>query len=205
VKTDIWPTIHSERRALATDLENLDEDQWSTPSLCDGWTVRDVVAHMCATANMTPPSFFAKLLGSGFSFERVQKKGISAEQGGSPGDTLDRFSSLADSERHPPGPIDTMLGETIVHAQDIRVPLGIHHDYPTHAVVQVADFYKGSNLLIGTKRRIAGVTLRSTDTDWSHGAGPEVSGPILALVMAMTGRTTAADELTGEGVARLRG
>jgi uncharacterized protein (TIGR03083 family) len=190
---------------LVADLQRLDEDQWSTPSLCGGWTVRDVVAHMSAAANMTPPGFFAKLLGSGFSFERVQKKGISAERGGSPADTLDRFSSLADSERHPPGSTDTMLGETLIHAQDVRVPLGIHHDYPTNAVVQVADFYKGSNLLIGAKRRIAGVTLRSTDADWSHGTGPEVSGPILALVMAMTGRTAAVDELTGEGVAKLRG
>jgi len=205
VKTDIWPTIHAERRALAADLQRLNEDQWSTPSLCSGWTVREVLAHMSAAADMTLPSFFAKLLGSGFRFEGVQEKGISAELGGSAADTLDRFASLADSKRRPPGPTDVMLGETIIHAQDIRTPLGIQHDYPTDAVVQAADFFKGSNLLIGTKRRIAGITLRATDADWSHGTGPEVSGPILALAMAMTGRTTAVDELSGEGVAKLRG
>jgi len=205
VKTDIWPTIHAERRALAADLQRLNEDQWSTPSLCSGWTVREVLAHMSAAADMTLPSFFAKLLGSGFRFEGVQEKGISAELGGSAADTLDRFASLADSKRRPPGPTDVMLGETVIHAQDIRAPLGIQHDYPTDAVVQAADFFKGSNLLIGTKRRIAGITLRATDADWSHGTGPEVSGPILALVMAMTGRTTAVDELSGEGVAKLRG
>ena len=205
MKTDIWPTIHAERRALAADLQRLNEDQWSTPSLCSGWTVREVLAHMSAAASMTLPSFFAKLLGSGFRFEGVQEKGISAELGGSAADTLDRFASLADSKRRPPGPTDVMLGETVIHAQDIRAPLGIQHDYPTDAVVQAADFFKGSNLLIGTKRRIAGITLRATDADWSHGTGPEVSGPILALVMAMTGRTTAVDELSGEGVAKLRG
>ena len=205
MKTDIWPTIHAERRALAADLQRLNEDQWSTPSLCSGWTVREVLAHMSAAADMTLPSFFAKLLGSGFRFEGVQEKGISAELGGSAADTLDRFASLADSKRRPPGPTDVMLGETVIHAQDIRAPLGIQHDYPTDAVVQAADFFKGSNLLIGTKRRIAGITLRATDADWSHGTGPEVSGPILALVMAMTGRTTAVDELSGEGVAKLRG
>ena len=205
MKTDIWPTIHAERRALAADLQRLNEDQWSTPSLCSGWTVREVLAHMSAAADMTLPSFFAKLLGSGFRFEGVQEKGISAELGGSAADTLDRFASLADSKRRPPGPTDVMLGETIIHAQDIRAPLGIQHDYPTDAVVQAADFFKGSNLLIGTKRRIAGITLRATDADWSHGTGPEVSGPILALVMAMTGRATAVDELSGEGVAKLRG
>jgi hypothetical protein len=69
----------------------------------------------------------------------------------------------------------------------------------------VADFFKGSNLLIGTKRRIAGITLRATDADWSFGTGPEAAGPILALVMAMTGRKAAVGELTGEGAATLRG
>jgi hypothetical protein len=71
-------------------------------------------------------------------------------------------------------------------------------------VVQVADFYKGSNLLIGTKRRIEGLTLQATDANWSHGTGPKVSGPMIALVMAMTGRKAAADELSGDGVATLR-
>jgi hypothetical protein len=71
-------------------------------------------------------------------------------------------------------------------------------------VVRVADFYKGSNLLIGSKNRIADLTLRATDTDWSYGTGPEISGPILSLVMAMTGRKAAIDDLAGDGVATLR-
>jgi hypothetical protein len=68
----------------------------------------------------------------------------------------------------------------------------------------VADFYKGSNLLIGSKRRIEGLTLRATDAGWTTGTGPEVSGPVLSLVMAMTGRKVADDDLAGEGVATLR-
>ena len=71
-------------------------------------------------------------------------------------------------------------------------------------MVQVADFYKNSNLIIGTKRRIDGLSLRATDVDWSHGSGPEVAGPILDLLMAMTGRKPAASQLTGEGVATLQ-
>jgi hypothetical protein len=70
--------------------------------------------------------------------------------------------------------------------------------------VRVADFSQSSNLLIGSKRRIEGLMLRATDTDWSHGTGPEVAGPILSLVMAMTGRRAADDDLTGDGVAALR-
>src|SRR5258708_18398925 len=124
---DSWSTIHAERKALAADLEGLDQDQWSTVSLCSGWTVQEVVAHMTATAKMTPPSFFASLVGSGFRFERVQKKGISAETGSSPADTLARFQSVETSMKHPPCPTDTMLGETIVHCLDIRWSLGIDH------------------------------------------------------------------------------
>ena len=114
------------------------------------------------------------------------------------------FEGVLTSVKHPPGPNTTWLGETIVHSEDIRRPLGITHSYPAEAVVAVADFYTGSNLLIGSKRRITGLALLATDAEWSHGTGPEVAGPILALVMAMTGRTAALDDLTGDGVATLR-
>ncbi len=107
------------------------------------------------------------------------------------------------STGRPPGPPATMLGEVIVHSEDIRRALGIKHAYPTEAVVQVADFFKGSNLIIGTKRRITGLKLTATDTQWSTGDGPEIEGPILALVMAMTGRKAATSDLAGEGVETL--
>ena len=203
-KAEIWPVIHAERKALATDLGALGEAQWATTSLCSKWTVRDVLAHMTATAKMTPPAFFAKLAGAGFSFGRLQEKNVAAEQGATSADTLRRFEAELTSVKHPPGPVDSWLGETIVHAEDIRRPLGIRHDYPAGAVVRVADFFKGSNLLIGAKKRIDGVALRATDADWSHGTGPEVSGPLLSLVLAMTGRKAALDDLGGEGVAVLR-
>jgi uncharacterized protein (TIGR03083 family) len=201
---DIWPTIHAERKALADDLGELRGDQWSTRSLCDDWTVREVLAHMTATAKITPPAFFTKLATSGFSFARLQAKDIAAEQGDSPADSLARFTGVLTSVKHPPGPTDTMLGETLIHSEDIRRPLGIQHEYPVQAAVQVADFFKGSNLLIGAKRRIEGLALRATDADWKHGTGPEVSGPIMMLVMAMTGRKPVLNELSGEGVETLR-
>jgi hypothetical protein len=65
-------------------------------------------------------------------------------------------------------------------------------------------FYRGSNLLIGGKKRAAGLTLRATDADWSAGSGPEVTGPVVSLMMAIVGRQAAVDELSGDGVATLR-
>ncbi len=201
---DVWPAVHAERKALAADLRGLSTEDWDRPSLCDGWTVRDVLAHMTSAAKLTPPAFFGQMIGSGFSFEKVQQQGVAAQRGATPADTLANFESVLTSVKHPPGPNPTWLGETIVHSEDIRRALGIQHKYPADAVVTVADFYQGSNLLIGSKRRISGLALRATDADWSHGTGPEVSGPVLSLVLAMTGRKTAADDLTGEGVATLR-
>jgi uncharacterized protein (TIGR03083 family) len=201
---EIWPVVHTERRALAADLRDLGTEDWATSSLCSEWTVRDVLAHMASAAKLTPPAFLGKMIGSGFSFDKVQEKGVAANLGGSPADTLANFESVVTSVKHPPGPTQTWLGETIVHSEDIRRALGIQHKYPTDAVVTVADFYKGSNLLIGSKKRIDGLALRATDADWSHGTGPEVSGPILSLVMAMTGRKAADDDLAGDGVATLR-
>ena len=203
-KTDTWPVIHAERSALASDLAGLPAERWSRPSLCTAWSVRDVLAHMTATAKNTPASFFPKLIGSGFSFARMQTKDIANEQGSTPEDTLSGFESVLNSKKSPPGPPATMLGETLLHSEDIRRALGIEHSYPIEAVVQVADFYKGSNLILGTKKRIAGLRLQATDADWSHGSGPEVSGPMVPLLMAMTGRKAALDDLTGEGVETLR-
>ncbi|MBV8985052.1 MAG: maleylpyruvate isomerase family mycothiol-dependent enzyme [Acidimicrobiia bacterium] len=201
--SDVWPTIHSERKALAADLDGVSAKAWDTPSLCDGWTVRDVVAHMTAATKLNAPKFFGQLIGSGFSFEKVQAKGIAANRGTSPEDTLANFKAQLDSTGRPPGPVETMFGESIIHAEDIRRPLGIQHTYPTEALVQVADFMKKSNLIIGTKKRVAGLSLEATDVDWRHGDGPTVSGPMLDLLMAMTGRKAVLGDLTGDGVATL--
>lgn len=198
-----WPVIHTERAALADDLDGLTAEQWSTASLCTGWTVHEVLGHMTATAKMTPPRFFAKLAGSGFRFGSMAQKNVADETAAGPAATLAEFRRVEGSTSAPPGPVDSWLGETIVHAEDIRRPLGIVHTYPADALVRVADFYKGSNLLIGTKSRIAGLTLRATDVDWSHGSGPEVRGPMLSLLLAMTGRGAASADLAGDGVGTL--
>jgi uncharacterized protein (TIGR03083 family) len=202
-KNDVWPIIHAERQALAGDLASLSDQQWSVSSLCDEWTVRDVLAHLTAIAKTTPASFFPKLLGSRFSITRMQRKDIATERGTSPQDTLSRFREVT-GVKHV-GPMDALVvGETIVHAEDIRRPLGIKHTYPNEAAVRVANFYKGWNLVVGTKRRIAGLTLRATDTDWSHGFGPEIFGPIMSLIMAMFGRKASLEDLDGDGLDTLR-
>jgi hypothetical protein len=104
---------------------------------------------------------------------------------------------------HPPAPVIAMLGEIVVHGEDTRRPLGIVHKSPEAALVAVADNYKKTNILIGSKRRIAGLGLRATDSDWASGDGPEVSGPLVSLIMAMAGRRGAHPDLSGEGLTTL--
>jgi uncharacterized protein (TIGR03083 family) len=199
-----WPVIHAERAALADDLAALTDEQWATPSLCGNWTVRQVLGHLTATARMTPAKFFAAFAGSGFRFGAMQEKDIARETAGTPADGLAQFRSLTTASGHPPGPIDAMLGEMIIHAEDIRRPLGITREYPAAAVTRVAEFCMNSNLLLGGKKRSTGLTLRATDTDWSAGSGPVVSGPAVSLVLGITGRSVALAELSGDGLATLR-
>jgi uncharacterized protein (TIGR03083 family) len=201
---DMWNVIHAERRALAADLAELTPEQWATSSLCPGWTVHDVLAHLVSTAKLSPPAFLLGLIGSGFDFQRFTAKRIAAEGAGGPASTLAAFRAVETSTSAPPGPKTSWLGEVLVHGEDIRRPLGIAHDYPTASVTAVTDFYASSNVLIGGKRRVAGLTLEATDAAWSHGSGPTVAGPARALMLATAGRRAALDELTGPGVETLR-
>ena len=201
---DMWTTIAAERGALAEDLSGLSEHEWAARSLCTEWSVRDALAHMTSTAQMSPPKFFLGFAGSGFNFSRFTTKGIAKHRGSSSAETLQRFRDQQHSTSAPPGPKASWLGETIVHAEDIRRPLGIAHDYPLASVTEVIEFYARSNVLIGGKRRVEGVTLKATDTDWSAGSGPVAEGPAVSLMLAATGRKAALADLSGPGVEVLR-
>ena len=153
---------------------------------------------------MTPPRFFAGLVGSGFRFNAMTAKDVARQTTGPPSQTLANFKSQLSATTHPPGPISAMVGEAVLHGEDIRRPLGIVRAYPTETLLTVADFYKGSNLLLGSKTRIVGLRLRATDSDWSTGTGPEVTGPMISLVLAMTGRPAGLSDLSGDGLATFR-
>ncbi|GAB2730114.1 maleylpyruvate isomerase family mycothiol-dependent enzyme [Kitasatospora kifunensis] len=208
MRSDPWALIHAERRALLIDVQRLTPEQWTVFSLCAGRTVRDTLAHMAATARMTPPAFFTKLARARFRFDVMTDREIRELTHGRPATTLNAFAEQIDSTDHPPGPVDSWLGETVVHAEDIRRPLGIVHRYPEEALVRCADLYRGSNLLIGGKKRVDALHLTATDADWSAGEpgeGNEVRGPMIDLLLAITGRPAALETLSGTGVSTLAG
>jgi uncharacterized protein (TIGR03083 family) len=201
-----WDMTRSERASLTDALSNLQPADWDQPSLAAGWSVRDVIAHLVVTAEMTPPRFFMQMVGASFNFNALSAKNIAEyEASRTDGQLVEAYRARIDTRNAPPGPALSWLGETIVHGEDIFRALGGYRPHPTEHVVAIGNFYAGSNLLIGAKKRIAGVTLRATDTDWTRGSGPEVAGPAIALVMMMCGRERALDDVSGPGVELVRG
>jgi uncharacterized protein (TIGR03083 family) len=201
---ELWPVIHVERSALAHDLARLRPWQWEAQSMCGRWTVREVTAHLTATAKMTPGHFIGHLAGSALRLNATNAKQVLEENRGTTARLLNEFRAHISDTTGPPWPTVLILGEIILHGQDIRRPLKIKYEYPRSAVLRVANFYKRTNLLVGARHRIAGLRLRATDADWSHGRGPEVTGPLLSLTLAMAGRSPAMDDLSGYGLDTLR-
>lgn len=194
-----WQMIHSERAALAEMLEDLTPQQWAASSLCAGWTVREAAAHVLLGAEQTPAAFFRAMAANGFRFNTMIDR--AAHKGGAltPAEIIGRLQARTTTTNHPPGPAVTMLGEVVVHGEDIRRPLGISGADASESTQACLDLFKGANFPLGTKTRIAGLRLVATDLAWSHGAGPEVSGPGRALLVAMTGRSAGLEGLSGDG------
>lgn len=204
VNDDVWPMVHTERAALIEDLARLDEEQWRQPSLCDGWTVHDVAAHLVDTARTTRLGFVAGLARARFDFDRQNARGVERERAASPAKTLERLRRVASRTSTPPAPLDSRLVEEVVHGEDIRRPLGLIRAYPPQAVV------RGLRLQLrtpasfgGAKELTSRVRLTATDAEVSIGEGPEVRGPALSLLLAVSGRRTALGELDGPGLGAL--
>jgi uncharacterized protein (TIGR03083 family) len=160
---------------------------------------------MTTTAKMTPGRFIGKMAGAGFRFNAMTDQGVKEELGATPADTLAGFKAVVDRTTSPPGPLDAMVAEAVIHTQDIRRPLGIAHTFQPEALTLVGDFVIRGNLLLGGKRRATGVTLTASDVDWTRGAGPTVTGPLGSIILALTGRRAGLADLSGDGLATLTG
>lgn len=200
----LWSAAHTERFALAEDLTDLAGEQWAQPSLCGRWTIEEVVAHLTAAASTGPLRWFASALGARFDFDLHNDRRLAEHRGATPAETLDRFRRVITSTTSAPGPAAAWLGEVIVHAQDIRRPLGLRHAPAVEAVTAVAGFYARRNFAVPSRSTIEELRLEATDGPFATGAGPLVRGTTLALTMAMAGRRAYCDDLTGPGVPTLR-
>jgi len=188
---------------MADTLSELSAQQWAAPSWCGDWPVRMTAAHILVAAEQTPGRFYLQLLQSGLRFNAYAEGTARRLAALDPSDLVARLRARTTTTNRPPAPAIAMLGEVVTHGGDIRMALRLQHRHDTAALVAVADNYSRTNLLIGSKKRISGLRLTATDCDWATGTGPEITGPILALIMAMSGRHQACEQLAGDGVPSL--
>lgn len=202
--TDVAAMADTERKTLRADLEELTDDEWVTMTVCDPWTVRHLVCHLTALGNQTAPNFFKGLITNGFSFDKFVANDLVRFNTGSNADVLAGFDKTTENPKTPPGPKYVSLGELMCHGEDIRRAVGRRGEHPAEHVEALAEMYKKTGTPIRAKKRIAGLRLRATDVNWTSGDGPEVGGPGMDLILAMTGRADALNTCTGEGVETLR-
>jgi uncharacterized protein (TIGR03083 family) len=194
---------HDERLDLADLLAGLTPAQWASPTLCDGWCVRDVAAHVVSFEDMTPAELTARFVKGRLQMDRITRLVVD-DLAQRPAEQL--VAVLRDNaEPHGLGAGfggRVALTDNMIHQQDIRRPLGIARTIPVERLCAALDFVRFSPTIRGAWLA-RGVRLVATDFDWSYGKGPEARGCGEALLMAMAGRPDALRDLDGPGTARL--
>ncbi|WP_219518384.1 maleylpyruvate isomerase family mycothiol-dependent enzyme [Nonomuraea ceibae] len=203
---EVWAAIEAQRLSLADVLDDLTPEQWEQPSLCQGWRVRDVVAHVASTPFITYGQVLAEFVRARGNLNRtIRDAAIRVAARSSNADLLELVRRSALSRRRAPAtkPLDPLF-DALVHTQDIALPLGIRHPMPL-GPARVAASYIWERDLPGYSPRKAmrGLHLVATDIAWEIGEGQRVCGPIQSLVLVMSGRAAGLPDLVGEGTAAL--
>jgi uncharacterized protein (TIGR03083 family) len=187
-------------------LDGLDDDEWGRPSLCAGWTVRDVAAHL-TLQQLGPGAVLGQMLKWRGGIDRttahvarVRAAALTTEQ------ITAEIRATIGSRRHifVVTHLETLC-DILVHGQDIAIPLGRHLDMPADAAAVAASRALSMRWPppLPSVRKIAGFRLAATDTSWSTGDGPTVQGPMAALLLVCCGRLAALPQLSGDGAAEL--
>ncbi|MEV6275644.1 maleylpyruvate isomerase family mycothiol-dependent enzyme [Nocardia sp. NPDC051832] len=191
----LWDAVAAERRSLHALLAQLPESAWDHPSLCEGWRVRDVVAHVVLSADAGLGWILRELVRARGNFDRAIR------------DTAIRHADLTPTpellaELHATIPArTTALGTTpadrlmdlLVHGQDIAVPLGMPYEMPTPSAQVALQRIWTQGAPFHARKKLRGYRLVATDRDWSGGAGETIAAPVATLLMLVTGRIAVAD------------
>ncbi len=200
-RDQIWQVIDGQRLSLAELLGQLSAEEWRQPSLCTGWTVRDVAAHLtlqqvglAGTIGM-----MARWRGS---LDRTIQHAAGRRAAQPTEQIIARIRGTAGSRRHSIGVsyLET-LTDILVHGQDIAIPLGRRHDMPPQAAAVAASRVLSMRWPppLPAARNVTGFRLTATDMCWSAGDGPEVKGPMAAILLVCACRLAALSRLSGEG------
>ena len=201
---EVWRTIDAERAGLADLFEELSPAEWGTPSLCDAWRVGDVAAHL----TLAHTGYRAALVGAvraRGSFDGMIRDTALRAASQPRSEYPRRLRAMVGSRRMAPfiTPMEPLI-DVLVHGQDIALPLGRARPMPPAAAGAAAQRAWDLAFPFRARKRLAGLRLTATDTEWAVGSGAPVEGPIAALLLLVTGRLAAVDQLTGDGVRALR-
>jgi uncharacterized protein (TIGR03083 family) len=201
---DVWRTIDAERAGLADLLEDLSPAEWDAPSLCDAWRVRDVGVHLTQAHMGLGPALIGAVRARG-SFDGMIRDSALRAAPLPREECARRLRAMAGSRRTAPfiTPLEPLI-DVLVHGQDIALPLGRTRQMPPAAAAAAAQRVWDMSFPFHARRRLTGLRLAATDADWAVGTGAPVEGPISALLLLVTGREAAVDQLTGDGAGALR-
>lgn len=196
--------VEDERNDLADFLETLTPQQWAATSLCAGWTVRDVVAHVISYEGLGAGELAQRFTRGRFGLNRINAVALREHRGREPHELV----ALLRKHATPRGLTSAFGGrvallDTLMHHQDIRRALGMSRDVPADRL-RVALPFAFLAPPIKALWHARGVTLVATDIAWSGGMGPEARGTAEAVLMVMGGRRGVAKELTGPGAPLLQ-
>jgi len=201
----LQPAVAAEFTRLADLLDAASDAQWDTPSLCAGWRVREVIAHLTMAARYSEAEFMAELQRCGFDFTRLSNE-IAARDASLPVDELVK-NLRSEVMRHwapPGGGYHGALNHVVIHGLDVTVPLGVPRLAPDQAIRVILDDLTQGDGTVRFGVDFAGRRLHATDLDWSFGAGPVLRGAAADLALAICGRAVPPGRLDGAPLARAR-
>jgi uncharacterized protein (TIGR03083 family) len=203
-RDEVWRAIDQQRAELADLMESFTEADWETPSLCEGWRVREVAAHL-TLAHTTFRQALGPSIRAHGSFNRMIYQTAIRQAERPVEDYPVLLRAMIGSRRKAPfiSDLEPLLDQ-LVHGQDMVVPLGHAREMPAEAAATAAQRGWSMSFPFHAQRRLRGFTLAATDHPWTVGDGPVVEGPIRALLMLVTGRDVVLPELSGPGADELR-
>jgi len=207
--TEVWAAVDSRRSAIVKLLTDLTPQEWDRPSLCDGWRVRDVAAHLTMPLLGMGQLALLALRHPGGTNRLIRDGSIDLAERYATGEIVDRLASLVGHHRPIPGlTCREALIDAVGHTFDLAIPLGRDVAIPPGEVAEAADRVVAC---LGTRKDKVfrqlprrGLRLVATDHPWSTGHGPEVTGTMGDLFLLLTGRTARIDRLDGPGADGLR-
>lgn len=200
---DVWRAIDAERLGLACLLDTLTTEQWESPSLCAGWRVRDVAAHLTLAQTGGPAAAMALLRARGNLDRMIHDTAV--RQARLPAERYPALlRAMLGSRKKAPGVsyLEPLI-DVLVHGQDIAIPLRLDRRMPAPAAMAAADRVWPDLYPFRARRRLGGIRFAATDCCWSAGEGLVAEGPIATILLALTGRSAAVSQLSGPGVREL--